>query len=180
VNAVPSSRTVIVEGEPRFPKVVAAELIRRRQAVLADTKGRVLDLSDPEAREHVRQVIDGENSTVIAEWDQVVSIADLIRFPDLSATLGAIDQLLVPSGRLLAVEPVARPGTLRVISTAPWSATTWLRGVHIGRDLIAALRTTTLVNDDIERFTVSTSVLPLRHFVSLGARRVEHTTEVIE
>jgi hypothetical protein len=117
---------------------------------------------------------------VFAEWDQVVSIADLIRFPDLSATLGAIDQLLVPSGRLLAVEPVARPGTLRVISTAPWSATTWLRGVHIGRDLIAALRTTTLVNDDIERFTVSTSVLPLRHFVSLGARRVEHTTEVIE
>ena len=112
------------------------------------------------------------------KWDLVISIAELIRFPDLVAALSAIDSMLAPDGRLLAVEPVARPGTLRVLSSAPWSISPSLRRFHIGRDLVAASRTTSLVNDDIDRFTISTAVVPLRNFVSLGARRVALTTEV--
>ena len=177
---VPTRRTVIVEGEPRYPKVVAAELARRRRAVLADVEGRVLDLSDPEAREQVRQVIDGEKSTVVAEWDQVLSVAELIRFPDLSATLGAIDQLLVPSGRLVVIEPVARPGTVRVMTSALWSATRWVRGFHLGRDPLAALRLTSLGHDNIDRFVIQTAVLPWRHFVSLSAQRVGRSSEVMQ
>lgn len=177
---VPTRRTVIVEGEPRYPKVVAAELARRRRAVLADAEGRVLDLSDPEAREQVRQVIDGEKSTVVAEWDHVLSVAELIRFPDLSATLGALDQLLVPSGRLVVIEPVARPGTVRVMTSALWSATRWVRGFHLGRDPLAALRLTSLGHDNIDRFVIQTAVLPWRHFVSLDAERVGLRSEVVQ
>jgi len=169
---------MITEGDLRFPGVVQAELDRRRASMLADGRSRVLDLTDPSARDLLRGAIDANGSAVVAEWDLVVSMAELVRYPDLPAALDAIDHLLVPNGRFVAIEPVARPGTLRVIASAPWSATKWVRGVHVGRDLMAALRTTTLVNDDIERFTLPTAVAPLRHFVALGARRVDRTTEV--
>ena len=53
-----------------------------------------------------------------------------------------------------------------------------MRGFHVGRDIAAALRTTHLVNDDIDRFTLPTAVVPLRHFVSVGARRVVTVSEV--
>ena len=112
------------------------------------------------------------------QWDTVVSVAELIRFPDLTASLNAIDALLAPGGRLLAIEPVVRPGTLRVFGLAPWSITRSVRRFHVGRDLTAALRTTPLVNDDIDRFTLPTAVVPLRHFVSVGARRVVTVPEV--
>ena len=149
--AVSKSGTVIVEGNRRFPRSIETTLDRRRSEALSRAAGRVLDLSDPDAREVLASAIDGQAA---AEWDWVISVAELIRFPDLPAALGAIDRLLAPGGRLLAVEPVNRPGTVRVLA-----------------------RATTLVHDDIDRFTFRTAVAPLRHFVSLGARRVEIKTE---
>lgn len=172
--AVSKSGTVIVERSRRFPRSIETTLDRRRSEALSRAAGRVLDLSDPDAREVLASAIDGQAA---AEWDWVISVAELIRFPDLPAALGAIDRLLAPGGRLLAVEPVNRPGTVRVLALAPWGATPWVRGFHVGRDLTAALRATTLVHDDIDRFTFRTAVAPLRHFVSLGARRVEIKTE---
>jgi hypothetical protein len=174
VIVVSKPGTVIVEGNRRFPRPVEAALDRRRAEALSRAAGRVLDLSDPAARTVVARAIDGQAA---AEWDWVISVAELIRFPDLSAALGAIDRLLAPGGRLLAVEPVVRPGTVRVFALAPWGVSPWVRGFHVGRDVVAALRTTTLVNDDIDRFTFRTVVAPLRHFVSVGARRVELKTE---
>lgn len=172
-------QTVIVEGAPRIPGAVLAELERRRGVLLDGFSGRVLDLSEPSAREIVRKVIDGEIAEVSADWDLVLSTAELIRFPDLPAALRAIDQLLAPRGRLVAIEPVVRPGTLRAIASAPWSSTKWVSGFHLGRDLVAAVRTTTLMNDDIDRFTLPTAVVPWRQFVSLGARRVEPISEEV-
>jgi len=174
VIAVPKPGTVIVEGNRRFPRSVDVALDRRRAEALSRADGRVLDLSDETARKVLASAIDGQPA---AEWDWVISVAELIRFPDLPAALGTIDRLLAPGGRLLAVEPVIRPGTVRVLALAPWGATPWVRGFHVGRDLTATLRTTTLVHDDIDRFTFRTAVAPLRHFVSLGARRVEIKTE---
>jgi len=175
---VSSRKTVIVESERRFPKAVESELRRRHAAALAASSGRVLDLSDVGARAVLGDTIDSGNVSAADQWDVVVSVAELIRFPDLAASMSAIDALLTPSGRLLAVEPVIRPGTLRVLGFAPWSATRSVRGFHVGRDLTAAVRTTTLVHDDIERFTMPTAVAPLRHFVSLGARRAVTVPEV--
>ena len=148
-------------------------------AALASVSGRVLDLSDPLDRIVLRDAIDLDGAGEAGNWDAVVSIAELIRFPDLAAAIVAIDALLAPGGRFLAVEPVARPGTVRVLAQAPWAATRWIRGFHVGRDPMPALRATTLVNDDIDRFTMPTFVPPLRHFLSLGARRVVTVPEVL-
>ena len=178
VNPVSNRKTVIVERERQFPKAVASELGRRHSAALAGAVGRVLDLSDPSARSVLVDAIDRRVEPGADECDVVISVAELIRFPDLAAALAAIDALLSPSGRLLAVEPIVRPGTLRVLGFAPWTPTRSVRGFHVGRDLVAALRTTTLMNDDIDRFTLPTLVAPLRHFVSLGARRVVNIQEV--
>lgn len=170
---------MIVTGERRFPGKVAAELSRRHGVALASIEGRVLDLSDSEAREVLRKVLDGGPASVRGEWDLVVSVGELIRFPDLPATVTAIDSLLAPGGRFLAVEPIARPGMLRVIASALWSPSRWVRRFHLGRDLPAAIRTTTLTNDDTDRFVMPTAIMPLRHFVALSARRAEPIKEVV-
>lgn len=178
VLIVSTRKTVIVEGQRRFPKAVEEELGRRHAQALAASSGRVLDLSDPGARSILREAIDNGVVSGESQWDTVVSVAELIRFPDLTASLNAIDALLAPGGRLLAIEPVVRPGTLRVFGLAPWSGTRSVRGFHVGRDIAAALRTTPLMNDDIDRFTLSTAVVPLRHFVSVSARRAVAVPEV--
>jgi hypothetical protein len=178
VLTVSTRKTVTVESLRRFPKAVETELGRRHAQALAVSSGRVLDLSDPGARIVLREAIDNGVASGGSQWDIAISVAELIRFPDLTASLNAIDALLAPDGRLLAIEPVVRPGTLRVLGLAPWSATRSVRGFHVGRDIAAALRTTQLVNDDIDRFTLPTAVVPLRHFVSVGARRVVTVSEV--
>lgn len=180
VPIVPGSLVEIVEHERRFPAVVERMLAERHAEMLtlagamAGTSGtgRVLDLDDATSRVLLAAVIDHDAAHPIEPtWDAVVSAGELVRFPDLAAALHAIDRILVPTGRLLAVEPVARPGTLRMFVDAPFTAARATRGFHIGRDLLAALRTTTLVADDIERFTVRTSLPTLRHFVAVDARR---------
>ena len=171
-------RTLIVEGERRFPAAVEDELQRRRAEALASVSGRVLDLSDPLDRIVLRDAIDVGPDPQHDQWDAVVSIAELVRFPDLAAAIDAVDAILAPGGRFLALEPVTRPGTIRVLAQAPWSASRWVRGFHVGRDPMPALRATSLVNDDIDRFTMPTFVAPLRHFLSVGARRVVTVPEV--
>ena len=166
----------IVEHERRFPSTVEAALSSRRAAALASVGGRVLDLDDPGARVLLAAAID-HGGDLEPSWDAVVSVAQLIRFPDLLAALRAIDRLLVDDGRLLAVEPVARPGTVRMFVDAPFTRTRATRGFHIGRDLLAALRDTSLVADDIERFRLRTANPTLRHFVEVGARRAHPTQE---
>lgn len=178
VTVVSNFPTVIVESDRRFPRAVASALETRHREAVTGASGQVLDLSEPSSRVVLQSAIDGGCGPETPLWDVVISVAELIRFPDLIAALGAIDHLLAPGGRLIAVEPIVVPGMLRVITCSPWSATRWLRDFHTGRDIVAALRTTTLVSDDIERFNIPTAVVPLRHFVSLGARRAQITTEV--
>jgi hypothetical protein len=176
---MPVSEVVVVEDPRRFPRRVEAELTRRHQDLLARASARgsarVLDLSDPAGR---LLVADAVARPIDPEWDTVVSIAELIRFPDLALALKGIDRLLVPTGRFMAVEPVARPGTLRMLVVGPWVRSRALRGLHVGRDLPAALRSTTFTVDDIERFTMPTSVAPLRHFVAIDTRRARATNEI--
>ncbi|MSY91718.1 MAG: hypothetical protein F2654_06280, partial [Actinobacteria bacterium] len=74
-------KTVIVEGQRRFPKAVEKELGRRHAQALAASSGRVLDLSDPEARSILREAIDNGAVSGGSQWDTVVSVAELIRFP---------------------------------------------------------------------------------------------------
>lgn len=169
----------MVQRPRRFPASVESELTARQSwalAAVADRAPRVLDLDDSAARRLLSSVIAGDDASSGA-WDAVVSVAQLVRYPDLAAALQAIDRLLAPAGRLVAVEPVARPGTVRMFLRAPFALAPSTRGFHLGRDLPAAVRTTTLVVDDIERFTLRSRVPTLRHFVAIGARRAGQSQE---
>lgn len=174
---MPGDLVEIVEHDRRFPPAVEDLLSRRHALAMASASGRVLDLDDPGSRVLLAAAMEhAPDRPIVASWDAVVSVAQLVRFPDLGAALRAIDRLLAPSGRLFVVEPVARPGALRMFALAPFVAVRPVRGFHIGRDLPAAIRTTTLVIDDIERFPVRTAVPGLRHFVAIEARRAGVTT----
>jgi SAM-dependent methyltransferase len=165
---MPVPEVVIVEEPRRFPRPVEVEMDRRHGEIRAAATGRVLDLADTASRFIVADAV-----AMGAEpaWDTVISVGQLIRFPDLALALQAIDRLLVPTGRLVAVEPVMRPGALRMFAAAPWLRARSVRGFHVGRDLPAALRSTTFVVDDLERFTLPTAIVPLRHFVAISVRR---------
>lgn len=178
MRPVPGMSSEIVERARRFPGVVEAALDARRAVALSGLAGRrVLDLDDPTARMLLVEAIGSPADHPVGDFDAVVSVAQLVRYPDLSAALVAIDRLLAPSGRLVAIEPVARPGTLRMVAATPFALARSTRGFHLGRDLPAAVRTTSLVIDDIERFTLRTALPTLRHFVAIDARRVDHRQE---
>ena len=123
----------------------------------------------PRRRHELAEAI--QSDAVEPRYDTAVSIAELVRFPDLDAAVHAVDRLLAPGGTLLAVEPVARPGLVEVVADTAWALHPSVVGFHLSRDLPATLRTTTLVMDDLERFTMPTPIAPLHHFVALAARR---------
>jgi hypothetical protein len=166
VNALP----VVVDAVRRFPAPVELELERRRRDLLGRVEGRVLDLDRPEHRaEVVRASVERH---VVPAYDTAVSVGQLARFPDLVAALRAVDHLLTPEGRLLLVEPAGRPGLTALLLQSAWSRTRRVAGFHVGRDITAALRSTTFVLDVIERFSMPTAVTVLRHGVEVHATRV--------
>jgi len=166
---VPSPLPVVVESPRRFPTVVGHELRRRGTALRASTEGRVLDLDDPAARAEIARASAG--ARVVPAYDAALSVGQLVRFPDLVAAMRGIDRLLGPEGRLLLVEPTGRPGIAALLLDSVWARTPWVRGLHLGRDVPAALRGTTLLLDDLERFTMPTPVTSLRHGVEVHAAR---------
>jgi hypothetical protein len=167
--AVVSPVPVVVESPRRLPRVVEAELARRREALLATVDGEVLDLDDPDARQELARAAGGRS--IGRTYDVVVAVAQLVRFPDLAAALRGLDRLVAPTGRLLLVEPTGRPGLASTLLVTAWSRSPWTVGLHLGRDVPAALRATTLLLDDLERFTMPTLVTPLRHAVAVHAVR---------
>jgi len=102
----------------------------------------------------------------------VISVAGFTRFPDLGAALGAVVQLLSPTGRLLAVEPDHRPGVGGLALSSLGALLPPVRGVHLARDLPATVRSVGLTVTDVRRLSLSTPIWPLRRFVDLEATRI--------
>jgi hypothetical protein len=100
----------------------------------------------------------------------VLSVAALVAVADLPAALRGAAAVLDPAGRLLFVEPVARPGWPGVVASSAGAALPAVRGQHLGRDLLVALRSAGLPVTDLERFTMPTPIWPLRSFVDGCAR----------
>ena len=161
---------LVVERARRFPASVEAELERRHHRLRSRARGRILDLARPGARAEVARA--SVERHLVPAYDTAVSVGQLVRFPDLAAALRGIDRLLVPDGELLLVEPDARPGLAALLVDSFWAATPRLAGFHVGRDVTAAVRSTSLVLDEIERFAIRTAVTPLRLAVGLRAARV--------
>ena len=153
-----------------WPAEVRAELARRRQQVveavsrIPGTRDRVLDLSDAADRRVVLH--DGAANDT---YDTVISIAGFVHFADLGAALASIERLLAPGGELWFVEPVARPGWQGMLGSSVGALLPPLRDLHLGRDIPHAVRSTGLLITDIKRFSMPTSLWPLRPFVHARA-----------
>ena len=161
---------------PALPPEVAAEVRWRRAGLLARAHGRVLDLDEPAAAGALAEAAAaraaGEVWDDSRRYDTVVCTARLVHEPDLARAAGGLDQLLADGGELFAVEPVLRPGSWGLLSASVGSTLRALAGLHVSRDVVAALRSTGLTVADVERFEVRTPVWPLRRLVELRAVRI--------
>jgi hypothetical protein len=163
-------------GGASLPAEVALEVQRRRLAMLDRAQGRVLDLADPERADVLASAAAARGAGEVWDdgrrYDTIVCAARLVHEPDLARAVGGLDQLLADHGELLAVEPVLRPGWWGVLSASAGSALPALAGLHVARDVVAALRAAGLTVADVERFQVRTRVWPLRRLVDLRAVRI--------
>lgn len=160
------------ELPPRWPAAVRAEL-ERRHAVLARhlaPVAPVLDISVPEGRAVLADVLAG--GAPPERYAAVVSVAGLVRQPDLGAAVAAVDRLLDDDGELHAVEPVGRPGLVGLVVGSAGALLPQVRGAHLSRDLPDVLRARGLTVADCLRPTMPTAVWPLRRFVQLRALRI--------
>ena len=146
-------------------------LIERRVHLLAGLESDVLDLSQPDGacRGALRAA---RGADVERRYDRILSVAELVRFPDLVQALTGIDRLLADDGELILVEPVHHPGPAATVLASVWAFHPAVAHVHVERDLGLAVRTVGLVVTDLERFTMPTAVWPLRLFVHARARRI--------
>jgi hypothetical protein len=168
---MPPASTVALAAPLRLPPAVAAVVAGRRRELVASAEGRVLDLDQAGAREALAAAmatgVDGAS-----RYDTVLSTVQLARVADLHAALVAVAQLLAPDGRLLLLEPTARPARGGLLLGSAWARHPAVAGRHVNRDVTDALRHTPLSFCDLERITMPTRIWPLRSFVALSARPV--------
>jgi hypothetical protein len=166
----PEAHGALVSPRPSFPRGVNRCLIERRVHLFAALEADVLDLSQPAARAAVVDAARGDE--IDRRYDRVVSVAELVRFPDLVQALTGIDRLLADDGELILVEPVHHPGPAATLFASMWVVHPALADIHVERDLGLAVRTIGLTVTDLERFTMPTAVWPLRLFVHARVRRI--------
>jgi hypothetical protein len=183
------SRSDPAERSPwlgQLPPVVVAEVQRRRAGILAAARGRLLDLDTPGALDVVRAAaMDAVGDLPAAErFDTIVSTTRLIDVADLPAAATGLHRLLAPDGELHLVEPVNRPGILGLLASSVGALLPAVTGLHLARDVVRSLRVSGLVVVDLDRFTMTTAVWPLRRFVqgravpseSFGRSAASHDT----
>jgi hypothetical protein len=167
-----------------LPPEVAAEVDRRQASMVARARGRVLDLGRPEARDVLRAAAsaraDGVSWDAASRYDTVVDPAVLVHEPDLARAVGGLVALLADDGELLLVEPVLRPGLMALVVASIGSSLPAVRGLHVSRDVVGALRAAGLTAADVERFEVATPAWPLRHLVEVRAVRIQRRAPASE
>jgi SAM-dependent methyltransferase len=101
-----------------------------------------------------------------ATVDTLVAVGAFCAERDLDRAVAVVRRVLVPGGRLVFLEHVARPGGLGLLQRASepvWSAMP--AGCHVHHDVVAALRHGGFVVFDLERCTVPSVVPFLRPWV---------------
>jgi hypothetical protein len=166
----PEAHGALVAAHPAFPRSVQDELIGRRTRLLWELGDDVLDLTQPA---HRAQVLAAARRDVSSRrYPAVLSCGELVRFPDLMLGLTGIERLLSPDGELVVIEPVHHPGNTATLFATLWSVHPAVAGVHVERDVTAAVRTIGLTFTSLERFDMPTPVWPLRRFIQARARRI--------
>lgn len=170
-------RATALDVPPRWPAAVRSELERLGSRLTARIPrgSSVLDLSVPEGRSVLSANLPRLGVPGVAppevSYDHIVSVAGLVRFPDLFAALSACDRLLAPGGTLWLLEPTGRPDAIGVAIGTIGALQPTARGTHLNRDVTAALREAGFVTPDLDRLRLPTTVLSLRRFVMARAQR---------
>jgi hypothetical protein len=165
----------LVAPRPRFPRAVSRTLIDRRVRLLAGLSDDVCDLSQPAARSAVLAA--ARSGRAGRRYATVLSVGELVRFPDLVLALTGVSLLLDDTGELVLVEPVHHTGARATLLASLWVFHPALSGAHVERDVGAAVRAVGLTFGDLERFSVPTAVWPLRLWMQARVRRI--TTEAV-
>jgi hypothetical protein len=144
----------------------------RRERLLAQARGRVLDLG---AERGWMTRADLE----LHSYDTVVSLFQLCGATDVFSTLLRVKELLAPNGRLLLLEHVRSTGATGRVQDA--LAPAWRRvtgGCRPNRDIIGLLRSNGFAVTDCDRFEVHGATPLVRHAVSAVAiRRVRNEVQ---
>jgi SAM-dependent methyltransferase len=144
-------------------------LWRRRQRLQHQASGATLALT---SSRDVPLLAAAPSSSI----DSVLSVLTLCSVDDLDGTLREVHRVLRPGGQFLFLEHVPDwPGARR---PADLVGPTWrlMGGCDARRDVPEAVRRAGLILGDIERFTVPTVAVPLRHFVAGAAVRAEEVS----
>jgi hypothetical protein len=145
-------------------------LIDRRLRLLAHLDDDVLDLSSPAATAAVLAASRSSDS-VSRRFRTIVSVAELVRFPDLVLALTGVERLLDDDGEVWFIEPVHHTGGVATVVASLWAKHPAVSGAHVERDVPLAARAAGLTFTDLERFAMPTGVYPLRLFIQGRARR---------
>ena len=158
-----------------LPPEVVAEVERRRAELLTRAREPVLDLDDPAARARVAVPLDEADvggAPAEPRFATIVCTAALIEEADLSRAVRGLAERLADDGELLLVEPVGHPGVWGLLTASAGAALPVVAGLHLSRDVVAAVRAAGLTVADLDRFEIATRVWPLRRFVQLRALRI--------
>jgi hypothetical protein len=156
----------------QWPEAVRARLYQSHRELLANAARPVLDLADPEARELLTALVTGR-ARPTETYNSVVSVAALPLLPDAVAAVRAMKSLLALRGDVLFDEPIGRPGTFGLVLGTIEASARSVRGFHLNRDIVGALRAGGLEVISVRRSTVATPLLPLRRFARGAARHYE-------
>ncbi len=129
----------------------------------------MLDLDTPGALTLVEAAASGDGVADDERYDTIICTCRLIVVPDLLRATTGLARLLAPAGELHLIEPVNRPGPVGLITSSAGAALPAVSGLHLARDVPAAVRATGLTVVDIDRFTIPTLVWPLRRFIEARA-----------
>ena len=156
-----------------LPPEVVAEVEARRRALLDRARPPMLDLDEPEARARLAGIGSaGADRAPGERFASIVCTAALVDQPDLGRATRALAGLLDDDGELLMVEPVNRTGAWGLLVSSAGSVLPVVAGLHLSRDVVAAVRAAGLTVADVDRFDIPTPVWPLRRFVQLRAVRI--------
>jgi hypothetical protein len=151
----------------QLPPTVVTEVRRRRSAILARAAGRVLDLDTPGALTLVEAAADDDGVADDERYDTIVCTCRLIEVPDLLRATTGLARLLAADGDLHLIEPVNTAGTVGLLTSSAGTLLPAVDGLHLARDVPAAVRATGLTVVDLDR-SIPTLVWPLRRFIEAG------------
>jgi hypothetical protein len=162
-----------------LPPEVVAEVDVRRAVLLGRARPPVLDLDDPDARALLVRTAEAGNEVAPGvRFASIVCTGALIDEPDLGRATRALAELLADDGELWMVEPVNRAGAWGLLVSSAGSVLPAVAGLHLARDVVAAVRAAGLTVADLDRFDIPTRVWPLRRFVELRAVRIGGPADV--